>query len=153
VSEAVAAVNPDVGLSVAVWANGEGPGPGRSFAATRPYTEVFQNWPAWIDAGLVDAVFPMAYFDEARRGSWYTSWLAYFAELRLHIDPVLAVGIGAWLNPADAGESQIARALEGTDGAIVYSYQQSANAEPYQQLLERLGAGLWAEPAPPPPLR
>lgn len=153
VRDAVRAARPSAGVSIAAFTAGEGPHAGRSFSETRPYSRKFQDWPGWVRDGLVDAVFPMNYFREDRHTAYFNQWLGHHQALAAETDAVVAVGVGAWLNPAPAGEAQIARALTGTDGAVVYSYQQSANAEPYGALLERLGGGLWAEPAPPPPLR
>jgi uncharacterized lipoprotein YddW (UPF0748 family) len=150
--EAVAAANPEVGISAAVIAQGEGPRAGRPFEATVAYREKLQDWAGWARDGLVDAVFPMMYFRDGQHGAWWDQWAAFTAELAATTDVVVAPGQGSWLNPVQASLRQLEDAVATTDGAVVYSYQQNADTEPYHALLDALGSGPWAEPAPPPRL-
>lgn len=55
---AVDDANPSVTFSVAVISWGDGPGGATTptFADTRAFTEALQDWPAWADEGLVDAL-------------------------------------------------------------------------------------------------
>ncbi len=149
IRDAVTKSNPDVEISAAVIAQGEGPGPGRPFGATRAYAEFFQDWPSWLGDGLIDAAYPMVYFNQRSHPAWFDAWLEHARALRETTGKTVAVGIGAWLNTVDHGHDQVLRAGAVTDGAVLFSYQQNADAAPHDGLLQRLATTTWAEPAPP----
>ncbi|MDQ3974447.1 MAG: family 10 glycosylhydrolase, partial [Actinomycetota bacterium] len=161
IAEAVHAANPAVGVTVAGSTIGAAPASPTSYTDTRTWWDVFQAWPDWLADGLVDAVFPMNYFREhdAAQRAWFDGWVAF--EQRLDADCsaargrncVIAVGQGAWLNRPLDSLAQHAQALQATDGAVVFSYQQNAASAPFDALLADLPASLYADPAPVPPLR
>jgi uncharacterized lipoprotein YddW (UPF0748 family) len=161
IAEAVRAADPDVGISLAAISMGADPGAVGGFGATRAMNEVLQPWPTWLRDGLVDAIYPMHYFrdGDAQQRSWFRGWLDFDAALAAECRDTrdrgctIAAGLGAWLNPLEDSRTQLQLALEHTDGAIVYSYQQNASEEPYDALLASLRDGPFAEPAPSPPLR
>ena len=87
-----------------------------------------QDWRAWLDAGLIDALCPMVYTQEASRFSEQISAIREAAGAR----PVWA-GIGAYrLSPSQTIENiHIARKL-GAAGVILFSYDSliDSAAEP-----------------------
>jgi uncharacterized lipoprotein YddW (UPF0748 family) len=139
---AVAAVNPDMAVSAAVIAQGDGPHAGTPFSDTIAYREKFQDWERWVREGLVDDIYPMVYFDASVNEHRYEQWVGFLAELAASTDATVAVGLGAWLNTPEASATQLAKAFAATHGAVIYSYQQSASAQPYESLLRRL-PDLW----------
>lgn len=153
VRRSVAEVAPTVGISAAVIAQGEGPGGGRGFAGTRGYAEYFQDWPDWVRSGLLDAAMPMAYFRSAEHGAWFDGWIRFARGVARRSDVVVAPGVAGYLNIPDAGRAQLAAAMRGTDGTVVYSYQQSASTAPHSRLLAGLSDGLWRTRARAPDLR
>ncbi|MBW3577025.1 MAG: cell wall-binding repeat-containing protein [Actinobacteria bacterium] len=153
ITEAVHAVRPDVAVTAAVIAWGEGPRDGRRFADTPAYRWTLQDWPSWVADGLVDAVFPMAYFDEARWPGYFAQWTDFAAGIAGASDGIVAVGQGAFLNPPSASLRQLEHALSATDGAVVYSAQQDERNPPFGGVFAGLRDGLFAEPAPAPSLR
>src|SRR5690606_33829107 len=46
------------------------------------YRTVFQDWPAWLEEGIIDFAMPMHYFSEgdARARGWYDGWLRFDRE-------------------------------------------------------------------------
>lgn len=129
VAEARAAIDAagrDLTLSAAVIAWGAGPGELGGFGATRTAREVFQDWPAWARAGLVDAVLPMVYFRThvPEQAAWLTDWLAFLRALAGEVDTQVVPGIGGWLNRPGAVQAQLAAAHRAGDGVALYSYQQ-----------------------------
>jgi uncharacterized lipoprotein YddW (UPF0748 family) len=127
-----------------------GPGPSSStpYEATRTYSDVFQDWPAWLVEGAVDQAIPMNYFREASHAGWFDQWVAF--ERGLGDGRLLAVGLGAYLNPTAATVAQLARSVDARQGFVIYSYQQNASdPEPRHALLPRL-ATMFPDPAPPP---
>ncbi len=143
---------PHTAVTAAVIAQGEGPHAGRPFTATRAYAEYYQDWPSWVRDGLLDAAMPMDYFDARTHQAWFDQWAAFAGAVAQQATSPVALGIGAWLNRPEDGLAQMATGLEQTDGAVVYSYQQNAESEPYDALLGRLRTTLWKTPAPPPDL-
>jgi uncharacterized lipoprotein YddW (UPF0748 family) len=78
----------------------------------------FQDWGAWLDRGLLDAVCPMAYtVDPALFRAQIAS-----AEQRARLKPVWA-GIGAFRLPPAATVENIRAARElGAEGFVLFSY-------------------------------
>ena len=78
----------------------------------------FQNWAAWLDTGLLDAICPMAYTTDA------TLFRAQIAgvEERAGRRPVWA-GIGAFQLPPNAAVENIRAARQlGAEGFVLFSY-------------------------------
>ena len=78
----------------------------------------FQNWAAWLAAGLLDAICPMAYTTDA---TLFRSQIAGVEQLAGH-RPVWA-GIGAYqLSPHAAVENIRAARQLGAEGIVLFSY-------------------------------
>lgn len=148
--DVVKAADPTVALTAAVIAQGAGPTADRSFESTRGYIEYHQDWPTWLRDGLLDGVMIMSYFDASTHGDWFTAWQTYAERVAAEVDPVVSVGVGAWLNTVEASQRQLEAGATGTDGTVVYSFNQSASQGPTDGLLRRLGETSWAQPAPAP---
>lgn len=149
---AVTDVDPEVGVSAALIAWGDGPVGQRTFASTPAYAQVFQPWEEWVLAGYVDVAMPMLYFREDRHAHFYRNWLTYLQALDQTADAVIAPGQGSFLNEVDASLDQLSL-VGGLDGSVLYSYQDTTSAEPKDALLPGLGTTLWAHRAVPPPAR
>jgi uncharacterized lipoprotein YddW (UPF0748 family)/putative cell wall-binding protein len=147
----VASADPQVAVSLAGSTIGAGPSSSGGYQNTMTYSQVFQDWPAWLREGSVDAVFPMNYFRESSHRAWYDDWVRFESGLPRG-RRILAVGQGSWLNPTDSSLAQVRRALANTDGVVLYSYQQTTTARDPQALLTRLAGTEFREPAPAPPL-
>lgn len=151
----VADVDPNVVVSAALIAQGDGPGADReAFTRTKAWWNKGQDWARWVEAGIVDHAYPMAYFREGedRWARAYDDWVA-FADLLDDEDHVVAVGQAAYLNCVDQSMAQVDEATAATDGVVIYSWQglaaEDCEAEP-GELLRRLADGPFAEPAPVP---
>jgi uncharacterized lipoprotein YddW (UPF0748 family)/putative cell wall-binding protein len=139
-----------VGVSMAASTMGPGPSATTPYEATRTYSDVFQDWPAWLTEGAVDQAIPMNYFREATHASWLDHWVAF--ERGIGDGRLLAVGLGAYLNPTSSTLAQLSRTANAREGFVIYSYQQNAAApEGQHALLPRLAA-MFPDPAPPPPM-
>jgi uncharacterized lipoprotein YddW (UPF0748 family) len=104
----VKARRPDIVVSAAVFANVED-----------AYGARFQDWRAWLDAGIVDVVVPMAYTPENRLFSAQIREAAVSARRR---DRVWA-GIGAYRNGVAGTLDKIDLARrEGVGGLVLFSY-------------------------------
>ena len=74
----VADVDPTVVVSGALIAQGDGPGANRdAFTQAKAYWNKGQDWATWIDQGILDEAFPMAYFRESdpRWSKAYDDWV------------------------------------------------------------------------------
>ena len=153
----VADVDPTVVVSGALIAQGDGPGASRdAFSQAKAYWNKGQDWATWIDEGILDEAFPMAYFRESdpRWSQAYDDWVS-FAQTMDADDHVVALGQAAYLNCVDQSLDQIRQSREATDGVVVYSYQgtiaeEGCSQQPPGDLLQQLRDGMFAEPAPAP---
>jgi Glycosyl hydrolase-like 10/Carboxypeptidase regulatory-like domain len=173
------AVKPSLKITASVIGWGAGPADDRSWRGTSAYGNVFQDWVAWLEEGIVDVAMPMNYDDEANpeQQAWFDRWLAWekTRQGKRHV----AAGIGLFLNKPEAGLAQIRRALapgprgEQLAGVALYSYAvtnappkgsevpATPNAQFYAWLAGAGTAGdqkppegdpLFAAPAVPPPM-
>ncbi|MBX7234121.1 MAG: family 10 glycosylhydrolase [Caldilineales bacterium] len=103
------ALRPDVKLSLAAIAWGNGPTTAAQWQAGSAYGSVFQDWIAWLREGILDLAIPMNYDREAdaRQRAWFDAWLAW--EKDHHADGHLAIGLGAFLNSIDHTLDQVTR--------------------------------------------
>ncbi|MDX1658421.1 MAG: family 10 glycosylhydrolase [Nitriliruptorales bacterium] len=162
IHDELAAVRPDLEVSAAVIAQGDGPTASRPFSATIAYDDKMQDWVGWTREGYLDLTIPMAYFDERRYATRYDQWVGLARALTADGARV-AIGQASWLNPTALSLSQAQDALRDTDGLVLYSYQQDtwcpagttetgdpcSPVEPPRTLWRQLAEGPFAEPAPP----
>jgi uncharacterized lipoprotein YddW (UPF0748 family) len=152
----VADVDPSVVVSAATIAQSDGPGADReAFRSSRAYWNKAQDWAGWADRGIIDHVYPMAYFRESdpRWAAAYDQWVD-FASVLDSDEHVVAIGQGSYLNCVDQNLAQLEEGAAATDGVLVYSYQGDVSEDcPDAQrgdLLRALAQGMFAEPAPVP---
>ncbi len=155
----VAEVDPSVVVSAALIAQSDGPGADRdAFANSKAYWNKGQDWASWIEEGIIDHAYPMVYFrdNDSRWAQAYDSWVA-FSELIDTDQHVTAIGQGAYLNCVQDSLDQLEQAAGATDGVVVYSYQgdvvgggKDCPADQLGDMLDALGQGMFAEPAPVP---
>lgn len=153
----VADVDPSVVVSAAVIAQSDGPGGDRdAFRQSRAFWNKGQDWASWTEEGIVDHVYPMAYFRESdsRWARAYDQWVAFSQTIDTD-QHVVAVGQGAYLNCPDETIAQLREARQATDGIVLYSYQGTAaesgcgDIQP-GALLRQLRDGMFSDPAPVP---
>lgn len=123
------------------------------------YRTVFQDWPAWLEEGIIDFAMPMHYFSEgdARARGWYDGWLRFDRE-RVGRRAIVA-GLGSWLNSPEQNIAQIQRALAPDEhgralaGVGFFSYDKpvaGANPERRRAFMDHLRATVFAGPAQAP---
>lgn len=125
----VKARRPEVVVSAAVFANRED-----------ALLHRFQDWPAWLERGILDVAVPMAYTPDA---DLYRRQIRAAREAAGSPDRLWA-GVGAYLNGVDGTLEKIAIARdEGAGGVVLFSYDWAvtegspAGAVPF---LERVGS-------------
>jgi uncharacterized lipoprotein YddW (UPF0748 family) len=152
------AIKPWVAVTAAVVGWGKGPDSGPAgFRTTAPFSVVFQDWPTWLQAGIVDYLLPMDYYrEEDPQAGWFDNWTTWEQANRGRRGVV--IGAGGYLNDADGSLAQLrrARALQPL-GLALYSY-----AVPYKDADQGAWQGrqqsaawlrqLFGRPAPPPEL-
>jgi uncharacterized lipoprotein YddW (UPF0748 family) len=82
--------------------------------------ERFQDWPAWMAGGLLDAICPMAYTPDPRL------FRQQIAQVRARLGPGKTVwaGVGAYRLPAAAVVDRILAAREaGASGVVLFSHE------------------------------
>jgi uncharacterized lipoprotein YddW (UPF0748 family) len=110
------------------------------FRQSRAYNDVFQDWPTWALADLLDLNCLMVYKrDEApEQAAQYRRWLDFLA---LHRGSALAVaGQGGFLNPPSGSLRQISLALQRRElsGVCLFSYAQMAREGDRGEMLAEL---------------
>ena len=153
------ALRPSIKISAAVITWGNGPLTDEEFRLKDAYARVFQDWPAWLQEGILDLAIPMNYFAESRYAEYLNRWLEY--EKNRQGRRALMPGLGVYLNTIPESLSQLGRALAPSAagnlpwGVCFYSYASTnvlsggqptvPNAEFFRAVAEAFG-----EPVPPP---
>lgn len=131
------------------------------FTKTAAYTQTCQDWPAWLEEGIVDIAIPMNYRRESDPASarGFRDWIN-FGVRHSAPDPVrnrpgrlIVVGTGSYLNTVEENSAQIGacRAL-GAHGACIFRFGvNNSEGKPRSALLQQLRAQLYHHPAPVPP--
>lgn len=149
------AIKPAVQVSAATITWG-GAGNDGGFAASAAYERVFQDWPAWLEEGILDFAVPMHYFEEGvpRTRAWYDGWLS-FDRGRAGRRAIVA-GIGAWLNTPEQNLGQARRALAPDEqgralaGVAFFSYANpfsNVDDNTRRAFMDQLRATVFAQPA------
>lgn len=146
---AVKRERPEVWVSAAAITYGAGPADRDAFEATRTYTEVLQDWPSWLDEGIVDLVVLMNYKRDhvPEQAASYDAWNRFAASLGY--PGRVATGAALYLNRPGGSVAQLQRALAtpGLAGWVGYSYRaadETAAAVPDGRSSFRPFAGLVA---------
>lgn len=121
-------LRPDLKLSAALVPWGPGPQRDADWFETAAYSAVFQDWRAWLEAGLLDQAYMMNYYRESSQlqVGWLERWLAW--QRSKSYGRQVVAGLGAYLNTPEATLQQARRALApGPDGSRLaglafYSY-------------------------------
>ncbi|RRR75496.1 MAG: hypothetical protein EI684_04505 [Candidatus Viridilinea halotolerans] len=120
------------------------------------YRQVFQDWPAWLEEGIIDVAMPMHYFAEGvpRSRGWYDGWLAFD---RNHTGRrAIVVGLGSWLNSREQNMAQIQRAHTPDEhgrvlsGVAFFSYDKpfaGSNFNTRREFMDQLRHTVFAQPA------
>jgi uncharacterized lipoprotein YddW (UPF0748 family) len=122
------ALRPKLKVSAATITWGDGPASEAEWREGSAITGVFQDWPGWLAEGILDLAIPMNYDREAdaRQKVWFDNWIEW--EKNHRSDRHLVIGLGAYLNSAEATAAQVRRALapsargRNAQGVAFYSY-------------------------------
>lgn len=101
----------------------------------------FQEWPSWLERGIIDIAVPMAYTPDAER---FRSLVRTARSAARHPGRVWA-GIGAYMNTAEGTLAMIdiARA-EDAGGVVLFSYDWAVGegmGDPQRPFLRRIAEG------------
>lgn len=126
------ALKPQVRISVATIAWGNGPTTESQWLRSSAYASVYQDWFSWLREGILDLAIPMNYDREAdaRQKAWFDRWLEW--EKDQHCDRHLAVGLGAFLNSIEHTLDQARRVRAPSanggqaQGLSFYSYASTS---------------------------
>ncbi|MEP7104544.1 MAG: family 10 glycosylhydrolase, partial [Chloroflexota bacterium] len=130
--KALIALKPRLKLSAALIPWGAGPPDPAGFAASRAYSEVFQDWYGWLRDGTIDLAVVMNYDQEWTRlgGKWFDQWTQF--EKDNQYGRRVLIGVGAYFNYPEDTLGQIRRALAPSArgnraaGVAIYSYASTS---------------------------
>jgi uncharacterized lipoprotein YddW (UPF0748 family) len=121
----VKSIRPSVWVSAATITYREAPTNLEQFEQTRTYSEILQDWPAWMREGILDLNIPMNYKREREpdQVKWFDGWNQFAVQQKAR--GRVAVGTANYLNSASDGVNQLKRGLSvtGMDGWVGYSYR------------------------------
>ena len=121
----VKSIRPSVWVSAATITYREAPSNLEQFEQTRTYSEILQDWPAWMREGILDLNIPMNYKREreADQVKWFDGWNQFAVQQKAR--GRVAVGTANYLNSSGDGLNQLKRGLSvtGMDGWVGYSYR------------------------------
>jgi uncharacterized lipoprotein YddW (UPF0748 family) len=126
------ALKPKVKVSASVITWGDGPADTEGFAKSRAYAQVFQDWRAWLEEGILDLAVPMNYFRDGTHAAHLDRWLEF--EKNHQYGRMIVPGLGAYLNPTAQSLAQAKRALARSAagnkvaGVTFYSYAGTNNS-------------------------
>lgn len=155
------AIKPNVAVTAAVVAWGQGPQNADDWEHQPPYASVLQDWRAWLQQGIVDYLLPMDYYREStQQAAWFDRWTQWQVSHTGSRGVVL--GLGSYLNSAEESLAQLGRARAlGALGVALYSYAvptrdlEFASRDDRQAFAAQLRS-VFVRPAPvpdlPPPL-
>ncbi|MDZ4802454.1 MAG: family 10 glycosylhydrolase [Bryobacteraceae bacterium] len=114
-------IRPQAKVSAALITWGNGPGNDAEFRSKDAYSRVYQNWPAWLEEGILDIGMPMNYFAERTNGALLDRWLAF--EKTKQFGRLITPGLGVYLSSIPESVSQLRRVRQtGLPGVVFYSY-------------------------------
>lgn len=117
------------------------------------YSEVLQDWRAWLEEGLLDLNVPMAYFDQRQYAQAWANWSRFAKDhaYSRHVAP----GGALYLNTISNSLGQIRSTRTTTPaggrghGFAGYSYANMAAGATRAQMLDALTLATPANPDPP----
>ncbi len=126
----VKSLRPDAWITAATITYGQPPAPGDlvAFRQTRTYGDVLQDWPAWMQSGLIDLNVLMNYKRDAvgEQGQWFDGWNAFARGIQSRPDGLsagVAAGTAMYLNGAPVTANQAQRSVGAGLGWVGYSYR------------------------------
>jgi uncharacterized lipoprotein YddW (UPF0748 family) len=125
------AIKPNVKISAAVIAWGNGPKTEADWYKSSAYTKVFQDWQSWLQEGIIDIAMPMVYMRgfNPQQQQWYDDWVEFASDHQYN--RYIMIGAGAYLNPLEDTLNQIRRAQTPSrkgnllQGQLLFSYAAS----------------------------
>ena len=134
------AIRPQLKISAALIAYGDGPSTEESWTAAEAYWRVYQDWRAWTEEGILDIAIPMNYKREhiSAQAGWTDRWNEW---TRNHqYGRAAMVGLGVYLNSIEGSLRQVRRSLQPSAagnrdiGVSFYSLANTDSAVPANPL-------------------
>lgn len=118
-------IKPELWISAATITYGSPPKAGdvKGFQSTSAYRNVMQDWPRWMEEGLIDLNMPMNYKREtvAQQASWYDGWNRFAHSVQGK--GRTASGASIYLNTPEHSAQQAKRAQQDGVGWVGYAYR------------------------------
>ncbi len=112
------AIRPQLIVSAALIAYGDGPLTDDAWTSADAYWRVFQDWRAWTEEGILDIAIPMNYKREniAAQAAWTDHWNEW---TRNHqYGRAAMIGLGVYLNSIEGTLRQTRRSLQPSTAGI-----------------------------------
>ena len=126
------AIRPQLKISAALIAFGDGPGSEESWTSAEAYWRVYQDWRAWTEEGILDIAIPMNYKREhiPAQATWTDHWNEWTKDHQYSRSAM--IGLGVYLNSVEGTLRQLRRSLDKSmagNGVIGVSFYSLANPD------------------------
>ncbi|MCC7376441.1 MAG: family 10 glycosylhydrolase [Verrucomicrobiales bacterium] len=144
------AERPSVKISAATIAFAPGIQERLEWTTSAAFSDVLQDWRAWLEEGILDLAVPMTYFRSSENEQDWQKWTRFIRDHQYQ--RAIAVGIGGYLNPSATVLSQLrhtraSSVLGGRPaGFCLYSYAAPTADLALSDFLPTLAQSLKDEP-------
>ncbi len=136
----VLAFRPELKVSAALIAFGDGPVTEEAWTSTEAYWRVYQDWRAWTEEGILDIAIPMNYKRDhiPAQAVWTDNWNEWTKNHQYGRSAM--IGLGVYLNSIEGSLRQVRRSLEASAagnraiGVALYSLANPDTAVPANAL-------------------
>jgi len=109
------AIKPNLKMTASTITWGDGPITEEDWRKTAAYSDVLQDWRAWMEEGIIDISFPMTYYNDDVHPSYYDHWIAYQKSHKYGRH--LVIGVGSYMNSKANALVQLAETRTPFDGS------------------------------------
>lgn len=123
------AAKPNIKVTADCVAGAPAPASSSNYSSVQAYGKYFQDWPAWMQEGILDISVLMAYFDcDGQYGSLYDSWACFTSANAYNRHAVMAPGVYSAACMITQLDHSRNLACGSTNGAAIYAYASMSSS-------------------------
>lgn len=124
------AVKPNIKVTADCISQGGAPADLSGFQSSAAYANCYQNWPAWMQEGILDMDIPMAYFDCATYPGYFDAWTCFVRNYAYNRQCAPAADVFAGEEGCLTSQLNVTRnsACGATNGAAIYCYSKMTSS-------------------------
>jgi len=140
------AVKPNIKVTADCIAQGGAPTNLTNFQSSAAYVNCFQNWPAWMQEGILDMDIPMTYFSCATYPGYFDNWTCFIRNYVYNRQCAPVADVFSGEEGCLTSQLNVTRnsACGATNGAAIYCYSKMGSS------MMNAAKAAWTTPAPIP---